>query len=157
MNLNVRYDEEVDILTVDTGRPIAISSSIDFGLVADYGSEESCDVVGIEIMSAGKLIAPFCAVNYKDFLALKNTASMIKSLDAEYDKEADVLKISTTRNAEFQYEVSDELTACLGYEDSACQDTYDMVGFELRNASELLSPYFKLNRAPLITAGGNSG
>ena len=59
--LSVRYDKEADIMVIDT-KPeisIAVSSSVDFGLVADFGSEAGCDVVGIELHSVGKLLAPF--------------------------------------------------------------------------------------------------
>ena len=155
MKLKVRYDEEVDILTVDTGLKIATSSSVDFGLIADYGSEKGYDVVGIELMSARKLIAPFCTVNSKDFLALQEVASKIKTLKAEYDVEADILRISTTREVEFPYKVGDGLIAFMGFEDARYQDSYDVVGIELHNASECLAPYFKLNRAPLTVSGGD--
>ena len=45
----VRYDKEADIMVIDTEPQIsiAVSSSVDFGLVAVFGSENGYDVVGI--------------------------------------------------------------------------------------------------------------
>ena len=40
----------------------------------------------------------------------------------------------------------------MGFEDRSNREAYDLVGFELHNASEYLAPYFKLNRSPLATA-----
>ena len=155
MKLKVRYDKEVDILTIDAGLNIATSSSVDFGLIADYGSEEGYDVVGIELVSAGKLIAPFCALNPADMIKLQKIASGIKSLKTDYDKESDILTIKTTRGVEFSFVVGEDLIAYMGYEDAAYQERYDVVGIELRNASKLLSPWFSLNRPPAL-AGPDS-
>lgn len=156
MKLKVRYDQEVDILTISNGRQIATSSSIEFGLIADYGSEDGYDVVGIELMSAGKLIAPFCAVNPADSFRSQEIAAKIKSLKTNYDKDADILTISADRGVEFSFEVGDDLIAYMGYDDSLYTDNYDVVGIELRNASERLSRWFMLNRAPLAVAGGGA-
>lgn len=144
--LRVEYDSEVDILTFDTGLQTAISSSIDFGLIADYGSEEGYDVVGIELMSAGELIAPFCASDLAGSHKSREAASKIKSLKIAYDKEADILTINTTRDIEFSFDAGDGLIAYMGYENNAYRDAYDVVGIELHNASELLAPWFRLNR-----------
>ena len=152
MDLRVGYDEEVDILRLYTGVNIAVSSSIDFGLVADYGSEDGYDVVGIELMSAKNLIAPLCAGSSKDLLGLREIESKGSSWTSEYDPEADVLRIGTAREVEFPYRVSDALIAHMGFEDRSNREAYDLVGFELHNASEYLAPYFKLNRSPLATA-----
>ena len=156
MKLKVRYDQEVDILTISTGLKIATSSSVEFGLIADYGSEDGYDVVGIELMSAGKLIAPFCAINPVDSFRLQEIAAKIKSLKTNYDKDADILTINTNRGVEFSFAVGDVLIAYMGYDDSLYTDCYDVVGVELRNASECLSPWFKLNRAPMTAAGGGA-
>ena len=144
--LRVRYDSEVDILALGIGRKTATSSSIDFGLIADYGNEEGHDVVGIELMSAGKLIAPFCALELAGFRELQEVASNVKSLKTAYDEEADILTINTTRDIEFLFDVGGGLIAYMGYENNACRDAYDVVGLELHNASELLAPWFRLNR-----------
>ena len=156
MKLKVRYNEEVDILTVDTGIKAATSSSVDFGLIAGYSSEEGYDIVGIELMSAGRLIAPFCALNSTDSLGLQKVASKIKSLETNYDRESDILTINTSRDIEFSYDVGDGLIAYMGYENNAYKDAYDVVGIELRNASKLLFPWFRLNRAPLAPEGAAS-
>ena len=156
MDLRVRYDEEVDILTVDTGLEIAVSSGVDFGLIADFGSEEGCDVVGIELMSARKLIAPFCAVNSAGLLSSQDAETSIKTLKTNYDVKSDILSVRSTRKAEFSLEVCDGLLVFMGYEDEAYKDRYDMVGFELHNASECLAPWFKLNRNPLSSADSQS-
>ena len=156
MKLKVRYDKEVDILTIVTGLNIATSSSVEFGLIADYGSEDGYDVVGIELLSAGKLIAPFCALNPADKIKLQEIAAKIKSLKTNYDKETDILTIKTNRNVEFSLTVGENLIAYMGYENVTYQENYDVVGIELRNASKLLSPWFSLNRpAALIGADSN--
>ena len=152
MKLKVRYDQEVDILTISNGRKIATSSSVEFGLIADYGSEDGYDVVGIELMSAGQLIAPFCAINPADSFRLQEIAAKIKSLKANYDRDADILTISADRGVEFSFDIGDDLIAYMGYDDSLYTDNYDVVGIELRNASERLSSWFMLNRAPLAAA-----
>lgn len=153
--LKVRYNKEVDILTIFTDRNIATSSSVEFGLIADYGSEDGDDVVGIELLSAGKLIAPFCALNPADSIKLQEFAAKIKSLKTNYDKEADILTIKTNRNVEFSSAVGENLIAYMGYENVTYQENYDVVGIELRNASKLLSPWFRLNR-PEALVGADS-
>ena len=61
MPLKVRYDPEVDILTIWTGRQIATSSTVEESesLIVDFGNEDGFDVVGIELLGAAKLLAPF--------------------------------------------------------------------------------------------------
>ena len=155
MKLKVGYDKEVDILTIGSGLNIATSSSVDFGLIADYGSENGYDVVGIELLSAGKLIAPFCALNPADRIKLQEIAASIKSLKTNYDKETDILNIKTSRDVEFPFAVGENLIAYMGYENVAYPENYDVVGIELRNASKLLSPWFNLNR-PAVSVGLDS-
>lgn len=155
MKLKIRYDQEVDILTIVTGLNIATSSSVEFGLIADYGSEDGYDVVGIELLSAGKLIAPFCALNPADRIKLQEIAASIKSLKTDYNNGTDILTIKTSRNVEFSFAVGENLIAYMGYENAAYQENYDVVGIELRNASILLSPWFSLNR-PAVLVGPDS-
>ena len=156
MSLTVRYDGEVDIMTIRLApiAHIAVSSSIDFGLIADFGSEDGFDVVGVELPSAGKLLAPFCASNEKDAVKAESIASKF-SIKYCYDKVSDILTVQTGYPSVSKSEVGSGLVAHFGYYDPACEDTYDMVGFELHNASECLAPWFKLNRASLATGGGD--
>ena len=149
--LSVRYDKEADIMVIDT-KPeisIAVSSSIDFGLVADFGSEAGCDVVGIELHSAGKLLVPFCALTGDDALRAQKAAAKF-SIKYGYDQETDILSIKTGYNPVSASDCGGGLIAHFGYWDpSGAADSYDVVGVELHNASECLLPWFKLNRAPL--------
>ena len=149
--LTVRYDKEVDIMVIDTAPNIRIadSSSVDFGLVADFGSEDGYDVVGVELHSAGKLLAPFCALTGDDALRAQMAVAKF-SIKYGYDKETDVLSIKTGYDPVSSSDCGGGLIAHFGYWDPACAaDSYDVVEVELRNASECLAPYFKLNRAPL--------
>ena len=61
MSLIVKYDAEVDALTIRTGNIIQTSSSIedDELLIVDFGKEDGFDVVGFELMGASKVLAPF--------------------------------------------------------------------------------------------------
>jgi uncharacterized protein YuzE len=61
MTLQVRYDAEVDILTVWTGQQIATSSTVEDSesLIVDFGAEDGLDVVGFELLGAAKLLAPY--------------------------------------------------------------------------------------------------
>ncbi len=61
MSLIVKYDAEVDALTIRTGHVIQTSSSIedDEILIVDFGKEDGFDVVGFELLGAAKLLAPF--------------------------------------------------------------------------------------------------
>ena len=61
MSLQVRYDPDVDILTVWTGQQIAASSSVEDSesLIVDFGKEDGFDVVGFELLGAAKLLAPY--------------------------------------------------------------------------------------------------
>ncbi len=63
MTLQVRYDPEVDILTVWNGQQIATSSTVEDSesLIVDFGAEDGSDVVGFELLGAAKLLAPFFA------------------------------------------------------------------------------------------------
>ena len=157
MSLIVRYDTEVDIMTIRVapGVPIAVSSSLDFGLIADFGSEDGFDVVGVELPSAGKLLAPFCASNEKDAVKAEIIASRF-SIKYRYDKTSDVLAVQTGYPSVSVSDVGGGLVAHFGYFDPAYEDAYDVVGIELHNASECLAPWFKLNRAPLAVSGGDS-
>jgi uncharacterized protein YuzE len=61
MSLIVKYDAEVDALTIRTGHVIQTSSSIedDELLIVDFGKEDGFDVVGFELLGAANLLAPF--------------------------------------------------------------------------------------------------
>ena len=87
--LMVRYDQEADIMTIDTAPNIriAVSSSVDFGLVADFGSEDGYDVVGVEIHSVGKLLAPFCALTNADAIRAQKAVAKF-SIKYGYDKDS---------------------------------------------------------------------
>ena len=149
--LMVRYDQEADIMTIDTAPNIriAVSSSVDFGLVADFGSEDGYDVVGVEIHSVGKLLAPFCALTNADAIRAQKAVAKF-SIKYGYDKEADVLSIKTGYDPVSSSDCGGGLIAHFGYWDPTCAaDSYDVVGIELRNASECLGPWFILNRSPL--------
>ena len=153
--LTVRYDQDADIMTIDTGPKvsIAVSSSVDFALVADFGSESGYDVVGIELHSVGKLLAPFCALTSADAIRAEQAAAKF-SIKYGYDHETDILSIKTGYDLVAASDCGGGLIAHFGYWDPACAaDSYDVVGVEIRNASECLSPWFKLNRAPLPMAG----
>ena len=149
--LTVRYDKEADIMVIDTKPKISIadSSSVDFGLVADYGSEDGYDVVGIELHSVGKLLTPFCASTVADAFRAQKAAAKF-SIKYEYDQKMDILSIKTGYDPVSASDCGGGLIAHFGYCDpSGVADSYDVVGVELHNASECLSPWFKLNRAPL--------
>ena len=157
MKLAIRYDKEADIMTIDTanGIQIADSSSVEFGLVADFGSEDGMDVVGIEIHAVSQHLAPFCALTEAE--AVKAQKAVTKfNIKYGYDKEADILTIHTQRDIVSSSNVGGGLVAYFGYDDVRYEDTYDVVGVALHNASECLAPHFKLNRAPLAVAGGGS-
>ena len=159
MKAKVRYDKEVDIMTIDTAPDIrvAVSSSAEDGLVADYGSEEAFDLVGIEFWAAGKHLAQFCALTESDVREAQRGASRFH-VKAAYDLEADILTVKSRYEVAETVEAGGGIVAYFGYWDSSCEPCekcYDFVGFELHNASECLAPYFKLNRAPLSAAGGD--
>jgi uncharacterized protein YuzE len=153
--LTVRYDNLVDSMTIDAAPDIRIatSSSVDHCLIADYGSEDGYDVIGIELLAVGKLLAPFCASNKIDALKAQKVAATMAPLQADYDKEADTLTIQSGRDVEFKSDVGEGLIAYLGYEDYVYHDRYDVVGIELHNASQCLAPWFRLNRAPNANGG----
>ena len=54
--MRVRYDHEVDTLRITTGTPEAISESLwdteHHDIVVDLAAEDSCDIVGLDIMWA---------------------------------------------------------------------------------------------------------
>ena len=54
--MRVRYDQEVDALRITTGTPDAISESLwdteHHDIVIDLAAEDSCDIVGLDIMWA---------------------------------------------------------------------------------------------------------
>ena len=154
----VKYDVMVDSLTIDARDDIriAVSSCVEDCLVGDFGTENDTDVVGIELLAAGKLLAQFCAVSESD--ALNNSrkaASDMAPLRADYDKSADILTISTGRIIELSFQVETGFIAHLGYANKTYANKYSVVGFELHNASECLAPHFKLNRVPLTVSGGD--
>ncbi len=158
MKAIVRYDQEVDIMVIDTEPDIriAVSSSVVDGLVADYGSEDDFDVVGIEFWAAGKHLAPFCAPSEVKAVEAREAASEFY-MKADYDKEADILTVKGKYEIAESRDAGSGIVTYFGYWDSACQpcqECYDLVGFELHNASECLAPWFRLNRAPLEAACG---
>lgn len=156
--LTVRYDQEVDIMAINIEPQIkiAVSSSVDFGLVADFGSEDGYDVVGVELHSAGKLLAPFCALTNADAIQAQKAVAKF-SIKYGYDQETDILSIKTGYDPVSSSDCGGGLIAHFGYWDPACAaDSYDVVGIELRRASECLAPYFKLNRASLPAVGGDA-
>lgn len=54
--MRVSYDQEVDALRITTGTPEAISESLwdaeHHDIVIDLASEDSCDIVGLDVMWA---------------------------------------------------------------------------------------------------------
>ena len=54
--MRVRYDQEVDALRITTGTPEAISESLwdaeHHDIVVDLATEDSCDIVGLDVMWA---------------------------------------------------------------------------------------------------------
>ena len=54
--MRVRYDREVDALRITTGTPEAISESLwdteHHEIVVDLAAEDSCDIVGLDVMWA---------------------------------------------------------------------------------------------------------
>ncbi len=54
--MRVRYDHEVDALRITTGTPEAISESLwdteHHDIVVDLAAEDSCDIVGLDVMWA---------------------------------------------------------------------------------------------------------
>lgn len=54
--MRVRYDQEVDALRITTGTPEAISESLwdteHHDIVVDLAAEDSCDIVGLDVMWA---------------------------------------------------------------------------------------------------------
>jgi uncharacterized protein YuzE len=155
--LTVRYDREVDIMTIDTAPDIriAVSSSAEDGLVVDYGSEGGYDVVGIEIHAAKESLAPFCALSETEAIRAQEKADSTPGVKFSYDKKADVLIIKSKYDIVSTSEVGGGLKAHFGNWDPTYEKSYTVVGIELHNASECLAPYFKLNRAPLSAAGGD--
>ena len=61
MSLQIRYDPEVDILTIWTGQQITTSSAVEDSesLIVDFGKEDGFDVVGFELLGAAKLLSPY--------------------------------------------------------------------------------------------------
>ena len=160
MKATVKYDKEVDILSLDTAPDIrvGVSSSVEDGLVADYKSEDGFDVVGIEFWAAAKHLAPFCAITEADAMQAQKEAAKFHSR-AHYDKDADVLAVTSRFEISDKVDAGSGIIAYFGYWNTSCKpcnECYDLVGFELHNASECLAPYFKLNRAPLAAIGGSS-
>lgn len=149
----VRYDEEVDIITVDTAPDIRIgvSSSVVDGLIADYKSEATRELVGIEFWAAHKHLAPFCASTEKEAAEARRAAQAFV-VKTDYDREKDILTVSTSHEVSKKVDSGAGIIAYFGYWDSSCEPCEkcsDLVGFELHNASECLAPYFRLNRDPL--------
>ena len=54
--MRVRYDQKVDALRITTGTPEAISESlwdaVHHDIVIDLAAEDSCDIVGLDVMRA---------------------------------------------------------------------------------------------------------
>ena len=158
MALTVRYDKEVDIMTIDTAPDIriAVSSSAEDGLVVDYGSEGGYDVVGIEIHAVNESLAPFCALNETEAAQAQEKSDSTPGVRFSYDKNGDILSIKSKYEVVSTSEVGGGLIAHFGYWDPSYEKSYGVVGIELHNASECLAPYFKLHRGPLAAAGRNS-
>ena len=154
--MQVRYDKEVDALVLYSGSRIVTSSSVEDCLIADYGSEDGFDVVGIEFLAFSKLVAHLCDPRGYSYREAEKYASTLAPLKADYDREKDVLTVKSGHPVEFPYKVESSLIVHMGYEDSLYTERYSVVGFELHNASECLAPYFKLNRAPLAATGSSS-
>ena len=158
MKPTVRYDAKADSLTIDSGEDvrIAVSSSVEDCLVGDFGGDSETDVVGIELLAAGKLLAQYCAATEVDANNSMQVASAMAPLKVEYDKGRDVLTVSTGRSVELLSVVGPGLIAHLGFEKKSSFKKYSVVGFVLHDASEFLSPWFELNRTPLAASGRDS-
>ena len=102
----IKYGPRVDSLTIDAKDDvkIAVSSCVENCLVGDFRSENNADVVGMELLAAGKLLAQFCTVNESEVLDSWKAASDMVPLWADYDKSSDILTIGTRRAIERLFE-----------------------------------------------------
>ncbi len=155
MALTVKYDREVDIMTIDTAPDIriAVSSSAEDGLVVDYGSEGGYDVVGIEIHAVKENLAPYCALSEAENIRAQEKADSTAGVRFSYDKKSDVLLIIGKYDIVSTSDLGGGLKAHFGYWDPSYEKSYTVVGIELHNASDRLAPWFQLNRAPLAASG----
>lgn len=145
MELTVRYDDEVDVLEINTGRPPVISASLedDMNVAVKLGTRDCHDIVGVLLIHATSFLSPYFAPNSD----MKHTVERrLKHPISNYDRKSDKLDLGCTDTPpDFTTSTGGQLFA-YWEPDELDPDgiPWKIVGVSLRDASQHLAPFFKL-------------
>lgn len=142
MNLQVSYDQESDILSLDTGERCSDGASLlapeVSGIAALIKTDGGYDVAGLIVMGASACLSPH--------FARKGTGQpvpRVKPPISTYDPETDTLTLGfTTADPALITRDNDYLIA-YWQPDPDDADDFDPIGVSLLNAAKHLAPYFE--------------
>lgn len=133
MKLRLKYIPETDTLDLWNGRPGNNGEAIAHNLVADFNDAD--EVVGLTLFHAAELLQPAMQPGKVARANGGHTVGATK-LVIDYDKGHDALRLGNETAGCSAQEVADELTAIF-------DETGEIIGFTLANASRLLTPLFE--------------
>ena len=146
MELTVRYDDEVDVLEINTDHPSVISASLadDMNVAVKLGTRDGHDIVGVLLIHATSFLSPNFAPN--------STGASIdprgKHPISNYDRKSDQLNLGCTDTPpDFTTSINGQLFA--HWEPDQLEPSgipWRIVGVSIREASQHLSPFFRLTR-----------
>ena len=145
MELTVRYDNEVDVLEINTGRPPVVSASLeeDMNVAVKIGTRGGHDIVGVLLIHATSFLSPYFAPS----------SDMTHTIDgwrkhpaASYDRKSDRLDFGCTDTApDFTTSTGGQLFAHWEPDKSNPDGIpWRIIGVSIREVSQHLAPYFKL-------------
>ena len=142
MTLRVSYDQEFNILDLDTGERCSDGASLLApalsGIAVRIKTDGGHDVAGLIVMGASACLSPH--------FARKETGQPFPLVDppiSDYDRETDTLTLGfTADNPAMITQDNDYLIAYWQPDPNDAEDFLDPIGVSLLNASQHLAPFF---------------
>lgn len=150
MNLQVSYDQESDILSLDTGERCFDGASLlapeVSGIAALIKTDGGYDVAGLIVMGAASCLSPH--------FARKGTGQpvpLVKPSISTYDPATDTLTLGfTTDDPALITQDNDYLIAYWQPDPEDAADFADPIGVSLLNAAKHLAPFFERVEPPAV-------
>ena len=142
MKLSVSYDQEVNILDLDTGERCSDGASLlppeVSGIVARIKTDGGYDVAGLIIMGAAASLSPHFARRETGL-----PVPLVKPPISTYDPATDTLTLGyTTDDPALITQDNDYLIAYWQPDPAYPEDCNDPIGIAILNAAQHLAPYF---------------
>ena len=141
MTLLVSYDQEFDVLYVNTGEGCSDGASITelFDVAAEIKTKGGYDVAGLIVMGAADYLSPGFTPIHRE-----PPAVVAGSRRSRYDPATDTLTFGFTTDDAGMITQDNEYLVGYWQPDPEDADYFPLIGVALLNAAQHLAPYFVL-------------